>query len=278
MLDGVEVRELGVPKYRGKSRLAYVGSYLRFLLVRLAGVPAAAGQAASSTSFTSTTFRTSWCSPACCRGLRGSKVVLDVHDSVPETFATKFSGSSDAQAGALPRRAGERARGAQGDLRQPSAARRAGRARDSRRQDVHLDERAGSRGSSSAPADRSRPPARRRHFNLVYHGTMAERLGVDLIIRAVARLQDRIPGVRLHLWGHGDDLAGVPAAGPRPAASRTGSCSGPKGFRCRSCPGASRAMDLGVVGNRRSVAGDLMLPVKLHGVRLARAFRPSCRG
>src|SRR5262245_17547871 len=32
-LNGVEVRELGVQKYRGKSTLAYVGSYLRFLLV-----------------------------------------------------------------------------------------------------------------------------------------------------------------------------------------------------------------------------------------------------
>ena len=33
-------------------------------------------------------------------------------------------------------------------------------------------------------------PAR---LNLVYHGTMAERLGVDLLIRAVAQLRDRVP-------------------------------------------------------------------------------------
>src|SRR5215471_4834730 len=30
-VDGVEVRELGVPKYRGKSTFAYTLSYLRFL-------------------------------------------------------------------------------------------------------------------------------------------------------------------------------------------------------------------------------------------------------
>ena len=42
-------------------------------------------------SFTFTTCRTSWCSPDWCRGLAGRKVVLDVHDSVPETFAAKFS-------------------------------------------------------------------------------------------------------------------------------------------------------------------------------------------
>ena len=30
ILDGVEVRELAVPKYRGKSLAAYVTSYVRF--------------------------------------------------------------------------------------------------------------------------------------------------------------------------------------------------------------------------------------------------------
>ena len=65
-----------------------------------------------------------------------------------------------------------------------------------------------------APVDRPSPARRAAEtFNLVYHGTMAERLGVDLLIRAVARLRERIPGLRLHLWGHGDDLRRVPAAG-----------------------------------------------------------------
>jgi glycosyltransferase involved in cell wall biosynthesis len=44
-------------------------------------------------------------------------------------------------------------------------------------------------------------------LHLVYHGTMAHRLGVDLLISAVARLRRRIPGVTLHLWGKGDDLS-----------------------------------------------------------------------
>ena len=93
-LDGVEIRELGVQKYRGKSTAR---------LHRL--VPALSSGLASA---------------ACVRllfkgeldvvhvhnlpdflvfaglvpRLCGVKVVLDVHDSVPETFATKFSDAS----------------------------------------------------------------------------------------------------------------------------------------------------------------------------------------
>ena len=72
--------------------------------------------------------------------LAGRKVVLDVHDSVPETFAAKFSEHVARSEGAVSRRTPERPDRAQGDLRQPSAARRAGRARHSRFEDVHLDE------------------------------------------------------------------------------------------------------------------------------------------
>ena len=38
-------------------------------------------------------------------------------------------------------------------------------------------------------------------FRLVYHGTIAERLGIDLTVRALARLCSRIPNLEFHLWG-----------------------------------------------------------------------------
>ena len=39
---------------------------------------------------------------------------------------------------------------------------------------------------------------------LLYAGTVAERYGVDLIVRAVGRLKDRIPGIRARIVGDGD--------------------------------------------------------------------------
>ena len=62
--------------------------------------------------------------------------------------------------------------------------------------------------------------------------------------------------------GHGDDLRGFQRlAQDLGVADR--SCSNRKGSRCSELPRHLAAMDVGVVGNRRSVAGDLMLPVKL---------------
>jgi len=99
-------------------------------------------------------------------------------------------------------------------------------------------------------------------LRLVYHGTMAARLGVDLLIRAVDRLRGRIPDLQLHLWGGGDDLDGF-----RELAARVNVLDRvhfvPQGYPLEEIPSRLGAMDIGVLGNRRTVAGDLMLPVKL---------------
>jgi glycosyltransferase involved in cell wall biosynthesis len=100
------------------------------------------------------------------------------------------------------------------------------------------------------------------HLNLVYHGTMAERLGVDLVIRAVARLQDRVPCARLHLWGHGDDLPQFQRLAQELNVQDRVFFE-PKGFPLQELPGRLASMDVGVIGNRLNPACDLMLPVKL---------------
>ena len=91
---------------------------------------------------------------------------------------------------------------------------------------------------------------------------MSERLGVDLVIEAVARLRDRIPGLRLHLWGDGDDRETFEQL------VRAKRLAGqvffkPKGVPLAELPQHLRHMDAGVVGNRSTAAGELMLPVKL---------------
>ena len=260
MLNGVRVRELGVPKYRGKSQLAYLVSYLRFLAAASLALAwlTLQGQVDVVHVHNLPDFLVF---AGVVPRLFGRRVVLDVHDSVPETYATKFSGQSlmykalclEEQVSALvahrvicvnhPQRAALLARGL------PEAK---------------------TFVSMNVPDPRifQRTPGLRvagaagEHFDLVYHGTMAERLGVDLVIRAVARLQDRIPGVRLQLWGQGDDLDRFQRLA-RELGIEARVCFEPRGVRLHDLPARLQQMHLGVIGNRRSVAGDLMLPVKL---------------
>jgi glycosyltransferase involved in cell wall biosynthesis len=260
VLNGVEVRELGVQKYRGKSTRSYVFSYLRFLAVSSAA-----------------------CLRLLVRGeldvvhihnlpdflvfagllprLAGCKVVLDVHDSVPETFASKFSGRSAIQK-VLCFEEWLSARVAHKVIcvNQPQRDALVARGIPATKTFISM--------NVPDPTIFGRPIAGRlptppgKFFNLVYHGTMVERLGVDLIIRAIAQLRDRMPCAQLNLWGHGDDLGGFQRlAGELGVEDRV--LFNPKGFALQELPRQLASMNLGIVGNRRNVATGLMLPVKL---------------
>ena len=260
VIDGVEVRELAVPKYRGKSTVAYMASYLRFLIyasfaclalvfkdeidvVHVHNLP-------DFLVFAGLVPR-----------LMGRKVVLDIHDSMPETFATKFSASGliyralcfEERVSALvankvicvnhPQRDTLVARGLPADktfitMNVP---------------DPRIFGAATEVQTAEAPDGA---------FHLVYHGTMAERLGVDLLIRAVAQLRESNPQIRLHLWGNGDDLGSFQRL-TRELGIDAAVEFNPKGYPLDELPVRLRTMHLGVVGNRSTVAGDLMLPVKL---------------
>jgi glycosyltransferase involved in cell wall biosynthesis len=100
-----------------------------------------------------------------------------------------------------------------------------------------------------------------KQFNLVYHGTLANRLGVDLTIQAVGKLIHSIPGIQFHVYGGGDDQ---PALLQLTRELRLQEYIHFYGFLPfeQLCP-LLTDMDLGVIGNRKSLATDLMLPVKM---------------
>ena len=62
------------------------------------------------------------------------------------------------------------------------------------------------------------PPERYRHairehdgFTLISHGTIEPNYGLDLVVRAVDLLKDKIPGLRFEIWGDGTHRAAVEA-------------------------------------------------------------------
>ena len=100
-------------------------------------------------------------------------------------------------------------------------------------------------------------------FKIIYHGTVARRLGVDLMVEAVARLRDRIPGIEFHVWNKSGDAIDSVAKliHELGAADIVHLVKG--GVPLEELPARLAEMDLGLIGNRRDIATELMLPVKM---------------
>ena len=136
--------------------------------------------------------------------LGGARIVLDVHDPVPELYRVKFGrppGCLEDRLLMLEERASawfvDRVL-ATHDLH----ARRLARAGIPRRK---------LRVVLNAPNPElfpysDQPLKRQEAFRLVYHGTISSRLGIDVAIRAMRLLRERVPGIELCLIGKGDAL------------------------------------------------------------------------
>lgn len=99
-------------------------------------------------------------------------------------------------------------------------------------------------------------------FRIVYHGTIAHRLGIDLIVRAMARVVTRVPA-ELWVYGAGDYLPEALALSSDLGLEGKAHFSGTF-FPVEKIPEMVCGMDLGIIGNRRNLACDkYMLPVKL---------------
>ena len=260
VVNGVHLRELNIPKYQGKSALAYLRSYLYFLIGASAvcvGLLLKGELDVVHVHNLPDFLVLAGLVPR----MAGRKVVLDIHDSVPETFATKFSGRSMFwQALCLEERFSALLANKVICVNHPQRDTLVARGIPRRKTVVSM--------NVPDPEIFKSGGRRTRHwdtesdFNVVYHGTMADRLGVDLAIRAVAAVRTRIPKIRLHLWGRGDDLPQLyrlaEELGLQDAVDFR-----PEGFPLEELPQRLQSMDVGVVGNRRSAATELMLPVKL---------------
>jgi glycosyltransferase involved in cell wall biosynthesis len=260
-LQGVDIQELNVAKYRGKSTRAYVSSYLRFVVAAAAACVRmmARGELDIVHAHNIPNFLVL---AGLVPRLAGRKVVLDIHDSVPETFAAKFpDGSLMRQALFMEERFSVAIAHRVICVNHPQRDTLVARGIPDEKTFISMnvpDPRIFSHANGHTNAfDSCGEPLR-----LVYHGTMAQRQGVDILIRAVNRLRRRIPRVQLHLWGHGDDLGSFQSLA-RDLNLDNFVFFNRSGYPLDELPERLGAMDIGVLGNRRNIACDLMLPVKL---------------
>jgi glycosyltransferase involved in cell wall biosynthesis len=106
------------------------------------------------------------------------------------------------------------------------------------------------------------PPKDGDRFRLFYHGTMPERYGLDLVLQAVDRVRNQIPEIHLTLVGGGEHRAIL----KRMAEDLNLKENHVEFIRCvpaEELPPLIATADVGVVPYRDDVFTDSLLPTKL---------------
>lgn len=133
--------------------------------------------------------------------LLGARVVLDLHECMPEFFRVKFGVGPDhpavrlvAAAEQASIRFADRVITCTEPMREAFAARGA----DPRKIEVVLN------AADEAVFDaRRHPPTRCEDFTLICHGAIERSYGHDTLLRAVALAREQVPGLRLEIYGDG---------------------------------------------------------------------------
>jgi glycosyltransferase involved in cell wall biosynthesis len=113
------------------------------------------------------------------------------------------------------------------------------------------------------PSGRHRQPeGHDGSFKLIYHGTLAHRYGIDLIIQAVFQVRESIPEISLTIHGAGEflpDLIGLSEALGMGKYVQFST----KLVPMDKLPGLLEDADVGIVPYRRDVFTDGILPTKM---------------
>ncbi len=136
--------------------------------------------------------------------LLGARLVLDIHDPMPELYMAKFGGSGKHPAVRTVRVLERASTGLACHVitvSQPARRSLLSRGTPDRKLTVVMN--TADPLLFHAPAGIALP-TNPDCFTLVYHGTISERYGLDTLIKAVDRVRTRIPQVRLRIYGQGE--------------------------------------------------------------------------
>jgi glycosyltransferase involved in cell wall biosynthesis len=195
--------------------------------------------------------------------LSGSRLVLDLHDLMPEFYAARFHGNMKSLPvrmlfweEALSCRFADRVITVTEIWRQTLIRRGVPAQKVSVVMNV-ANQRVFHRAARPEAAHQGNGC-----FELMYHGQVTERYGIDLAIRAVGLLKEQIPGLRLTVHGRGDYVNELMAL-TEELGLKTHVRFSTQFVPTPELPNLIRGADLGVVPYRRDVFTDEILPTKL---------------
>jgi glycosyltransferase involved in cell wall biosynthesis len=193
----------------------------------------------------------------------GAKIILDLHDPMPELMMTIFG---------LP----ERSRAvsllkvlekwsicfADAVLTVNEACRKILSARSCPPEKISVIMNSPDEGIFKYRQPSSPGPDPSKPFVIMYHGSLVERHGLDLAVAAVERISQRIPRPELRIYGPSTQfLEQVMDAARNSQISEAVRYIGPKSLE--EIAEAIRQCDVGVIPNRRSIFTELNTPTRI---------------
>jgi glycosyltransferase involved in cell wall biosynthesis len=264
-VDGITLHELPLDRYRGSSTALYLVSYLRFLLLAQGALLIGHLRHRFAVVHVNTMPDFMVLAALWPRLLR-ARVILDIHDVMPELFMAKFGVPASHWKPALVRRvevASARMAHVVLTAEHPKAELLAHHGIPPEKISVLLnipDDSIFDPDSRSPVALLPDDPA--APFRLVYHGTLARRHGLDRALEAVALVAADIPGVRLTIIGEGDHLPELRRMRDELGLADRVEIDG--AFKpIEEIVPRLRAAHLAVLPTRAEVSTDYMLPTKL---------------
>lgn len=196
--------------------------------------------------------------------LKGARVILDIHDVMPEFFAERTGHSLDSWLvqfmtwqEQLSCRFADHVITVTDPWRQAIIKR--GTAADKTSVVMNVaDSQLFHRGVSP----RSDTQSQNNTFHLIYHGVQSYRHGLDILLRAIAQVRSHIPGLCLILHGNGEAHNDLVKLADSLGISEQVKFS-TKFVPVSDLPSLIAQADIGVVPYRRDIFTDGILPTKL---------------
>lgn len=258
-INGVRLFRLRQRRYRGSSGLRYVFAYLRFIATSSIRILRLFRRERYGIIYVHT-MPDLLVLAALIPKLLGAKVILDIHDMMPELYMSKFGISRKhwlVRLLALEEQCSIRLADKVICVHHPH--------RDVLTSRGALPEKITVLPNVPDPSivnDAGAARTKNSAFRIVYHGTIARRLGLDLAVRAFERIAGVCPCAWLEIFGDGDAADALQAQiASSPAKSRISFSR--RMFRVEEIAQMIQGASVGVVPNMRDVATDLMLPVKM---------------
>lgn len=261
MVNGVDILRLPFRRRRGAVGI-YLGQYALFLLITFALLAARSLRRRIALVHVHNMPDVLVFSALVPKAL-GAKVILDLHDPMPELLMTIFGLGPSSLAVRLLKGL-ERRSVAFADVvftvnvacQEVFASR--GCPREKIRVVMNAPDEAifTLRAPTSAPRDEDRP------FVIMYHGTIVERSGLDLAVAALAIARHTLPGIELRICGHATPFLDVVMDRVRRSGlERNVRYLGEKSHE--EIVAAIDDSDIGVIPNRRSPFAEMATPTRI---------------